>query len=249
MAKRKRRKKEENKREIKPGVYGILLIIIAILSYGPGKPLGWVGKMARCFAIFLFGSLDWLFILTILIIGISLLFRGKSLSFWSTKFIGLLLVAIGVLVFAHLNYIKEATEGVSGIFDATMSDLNETFELVKDGADFASPGGGIVGCSIAVGFNFLFATNGTKIVSVILMIAGTCLFTGFSIRDFFAKATEKGKSLISKNKDDEEEDDDSVVIINDNDESKEESDTEPKLVISSLDELKRMDKEAKEQTC
>lgn len=250
MAKRKRKKKEEKSLEIKPGVHGILLIIIAILAYGPGKPLGYVGKMARCFAIFLFGSLDWLFIITILIIGISLLFRGKSPSFWSTKFIGLLLVAMGVLVFAHISYIKNATGGVNSIFDATMADLNETFELVKDGADFTSPGGGIIGCAIAVGFNFLFATNGTKIVSVILMISGACLFTGFSIRDFFAKATEKGKSLITKNKGKDEEDDeedDSVVIINDNNESKEENDTEPKLVISSIEELKRMDKEAKEE--
>ena len=99
MAKRKRKKRKDKSLVIKPEVYGVVLIILAILSYGPGKPLGTVGKLARGFAMFLFGSLDWLFIATILFIGIYLLFKGSSPSFWSTKYIGIFLVTVGILVF------------------------------------------------------------------------------------------------------------------------------------------------------
>ncbi len=257
MAKRKRRKSKKNKSlEIRPEVYAIFLIIIAILSYGPGKPLGFVGQMARCFAIFLFGSLDWLFIMAILLIGIYMLFKGKSPSFWSTKFIGLVLVSIGFLVFAHMGYIEEAKGGITDIYNDSMKDIQATWDLVNDGKEFVSPGGGMIGCTIAVGFKSLFAVTGTKIISVIFIIVGACLFTGFSIRDFFDKATEKGKDIITKNKDgkkdknkDKENEDksDSVVIINDNNAPKEEKEEEQKLVISSIDELKRMNNEVKEE--
>ena len=266
MAKKKKRKKKEKSLEVRPEVYGVLLIILAILSFGPGKPLGYIGKMARSFAMFLFGSLDWLFIAGVLFVGIYLLLKGKSPSFWSTKFIGLFLVTIGLLIFAHMNYIVDATGGVSSIYDATMKDITETFELIKDGVNFSSPGGGIIGCSLAVVFNTLFDVRGTKIVSVILIIIGACLFTGFSIRDFLDTATEKGKSLITKTKEEKEKkkntenkpkpneetnNKESVVIINDNNAPKEQNEhiepEEPKLVISSIDELKKMDKEVKEE--
>ena len=123
MSKKKRKKKKEKSLEIRPEVYGVFLILLSILSYGIGKPLGYIGKMARGFALFLFGSLDWLFIACVFFIGIYLLFRGKSPSFWSTKFNGLLLVTIGILAFANMDYIEKATAGVSGIYDETIKDI------------------------------------------------------------------------------------------------------------------------------
>jgi len=115
---------------------------------------------------------------------------------------------------------------------------------------------------LALLFNTLFAVTGTKIVSIILIVVGACLFTGFSIRDFLSNATSKGKDLITRTKESknskinsnddvklEDSKEESVVIINDNNEPKtqEEPQEEPKLVISSIDELKRMDKEVKEE--
>ena len=261
MAKKKRRKKkQETSLEIRPEVYAIILILLAVLSFGAGKPFGFTGKMARCFAVFLFGSLDWLFVISLLLIGIYMLFKGKSPSFWSTKFVGLILVSIGILVFAHMNYITDVKGGISDIYDATMKDLQATFDLITSGENFNSPGGGIIGCTIAVGFKSLFDIAGAKIVSVIFIVVGTCLFTGFSIREFFDKATEKGKDLITKNKENkpdkkenknddnnEEEKKDSVVIINDNNAPKEQPEEEQKLVISSIDELKKMNAEVKEE--
>ena len=262
MAKRKRKKKKEKSLELRPEVYGVFLILLSVLAFGPGKPLGFIGKMARCFAVFLFGSFDWLFIATVLFIGVFLLFKGSAPSFWSKKFIGLIFVAIGLLVFAHIKYIVEVPGGVSSIYDASIKDLTDTFEFIKSGSDFTSPGGGIIGCSLAVAFNMLFATTGTKIVAVLFIVVGACFFTGFSIREFLDTAREKGKDLITKEKEEkknkskndgkdndneDEEEKESMVIINDANAPKEPKMEDPKLVISSIDELKKMDREVKEE--
>jgi len=251
MAKRKKRKEEKKKFEYSNQLYGIVLIIFTIMAFGAGKPLGYIGKLMRSFAIFMFGTLDWLFLICLFGLGIYMLFKGKLPSLWSTKFIGIFIVTIGVLVFAHLNYVLN-NEGVTAkIFDATINDSMATFENIKNGSPFTTYGSGIIGCALAVAFNILFDYTGTKIVSVILMITGTCVFTGFSAIEFIKSSFEKGKNLIPKsrkNHDTESDDVESnpVVVINDNNDVDEEV-SEPKLVVSSLEELKRMNNEVKEE--
>lgn len=261
MGKSKKRRKKSKGFEIRPEVIGLALILLSILAIGPGKPLGIVGKLSRGLAVYLYGSFDWLFIILGLLVGVYMLFKGEKPSFWSTKFIGLFFVSIGILVFAHMNYITDITGDFAKVYDATFKDLSSTFDLIQKGSDFTSPGGGLIGCSFAVLFKSLFAVSGTKIVSILLIVIGACLFTGFSIRDFLNHATEKGKDLITRKKEkkkkekiekegEEYTDNDSVVIINDNNAPKEQvaqEQEEPKLVISSIDELKRMDKEVKEE--
>ena len=255
MSKRKRRKHKSRSFEFRPEFIGIILIILSVFAFGP---LGLVGRYSRGIAVFLFGSFDWLFIIFGILLGVYLLFKGEGPSIFSTKFIGLFLVSIGFLVFAHISYIEEITGDFMKVYEATLKDLSATFDLIQKGSEFTSPGGGLIGCSFAILFNMLFAVSGTKIISILFIVVGACLFTGFSIREFLSNATEKGKDLIAKSKenkkqkghDDEDEEEESVVIINDNNAPKEhakEEQEEPKLVISSIDELKRMDKEAKEE--
>ena len=192
MAKRKKRKNDKkNKFEFSFQLYGIILIILSIMAFGAGKPLGWIGKLMRCFAIFLFGTLDWLFLICVFCLGIYILFKGKAPSLWSTKFIGILIVTIGILVFGHLNYVLENDGNATLIFEVTIDDIMRTFENVKSELPFTTYGTGIIGCSLAVLFNILFDHTGTKIVSIILMITGFCFFTGFSIVDFIKNGLEK----------------------------------------------------------
>ncbi len=257
MAKNKKRKDEKKKKiEYSSELYGIGLIILTIMAFGPGKPLGYIGKIMRSFAIFLFGTLDWLFLVVLFGIGVYMLFKGSLPSFWSTKFVGLLSVTIGILIFSHLNYVVENNGNTSLIFESTINDMMLTFDNIKKGLSFTTYGSGIIGCSLAVLFNLLFDNTGTKIVSIILMITGACFFTGFSVVDFIKSGYEKSKKLIPKPKlhvnnsnseqENSENEKDSVVIINDNNTPKEEA-PEPKLVISSIDELKRMNEEVKEE--
>ena len=162
MGKSKKRRKKSKSFEIRPEVTGIFLILFSVLAYGPGKPLGIVGQFARGLAVFLFGSFDWLFIVFTLIVGIYMLFKGSRPSFWSTKFIGLFFVTIGILVFAHMNYIINIKGDFMKIYEATFKDLSSTFDLIRKGSEFVSPGGGLVGCTFAIIFNTLFAISGKK---------------------------------------------------------------------------------------
>lgn len=87
-------------------------------------------------------------------------------------------------------------------------------------------------------FNKLFDNSGTKIVSIVLIVTGVCLFTGVSIFDLIRKSYQKGKSMLPKhNKDSSYKETASVkqVIINNGDDDEEPHDK--KVVISSIDEL------------
>ena len=262
MAKKRRKKrkvKNEDAIELKPIVSAILLMLFAVLSFGAGYPLGLIGRLARCFIIFLVGSLDVVFIALIFIIGLYMLFKGRYPSFWSTKSIGLILVAMGFLVFFHIDHIANVQGGISDAYNATYEEISTTWENLNAEADFNSPGGGMIGCTLSVIGKSLFDVTGAKIVAVIFIVVGACLFTGFSIRDFLDKSTERAKDLMTKNKDpkdkkkDKDKDreegskEDSVVIINDNNAPKENPEEDQKLVISSIDELKRMNNEVKEE--
>ena len=72
MAKRKKRKQEieEPKFQLPIEVQGVIFIVLAILGFGPGKPLGLIGRLVRSFATFLFGTWDLIFILLLLVLGI-----------------------------------------------------------------------------------------------------------------------------------------------------------------------------------
>ena len=56
-----------------------------------------LAMLAIGLAVFLFGSFDWLFIAITLLIGIYMLFKGESPSFWSTKFVGLFFLSIAMI--------------------------------------------------------------------------------------------------------------------------------------------------------
>lgn len=239
MAKKKKRKDENGKKfEHAPELWGIACIILAILAFGAGRPLGIVGKLMRAFAVFLFGTLDGVFLLVLFILGWYLLIKRKAPSIWSTKVIGLVILTIGILVFSHLVYIEKNDGSATLIFQATMDDTMQIFNQILNGIPFKTNGSGIMGCALAVLFNILFDSTGTKIVSIILIVMGACFFTGFSIFEFIRKGYEKGKNIlpnINKQREIEKQEAESAVIINDSN-----APVDNKVVISNIEELKHM---------
>lgn len=239
MAKRKKKKDEGSKFEYSAELYGLAYIILSILGFGVGKPLGFMGKMVRSFAVFCFGTLDGIFLLALFLLGLYLLIKKKPPSFMSTKFIGLFILLIGVLVFSHLRYVESFDGNANKIFKETLDNSFQQIDLIRSGLQFSSSGSGLIGCGFAIIFNVLFDYTGTKIVAIVLIVAGACFFTGFSIRGFFKKGIETSKKLLPKgrkSKDDEQ----PLVVINDNTGSSGSEDS-GKLVISSIDELKNVD--------
>ncbi len=235
MAKKKKRKsnKEQNSHLIE--LLGVALVLISILGIGR---YGLVGKLVSAFAVFLTGVGYNIVLIVLLILGGYIIVKREQPKYLNSKLIGLYIAAIGVLVLCHFKYITNYNQEAALIFSETFDDLLSCFNNIMSSGIVNISGGGFIGCSFAVLFNLLFALQGTRIVSIVFIVAGLCLFTGFSILDVVKKTVEKTKNIHlptrvhNTNEDDEE----------DNIEEEEEPNTEKKtkIVISSAEEVSRV---------
>lgn len=245
MAKKKKRKDDKKKKfKYSNELYGIILILLAILGIGAGSPLGLVGKLSRAFAVFLVGSWDIVLLIICLILGGYILLKREWPKLNSSKLIGFYIVFMGILVYSHINYVELNNGNVINIFKATINDLMIYFDAIMHSINFSPSGGGIIGCSLATLFNKLFDSSGTQIVSIILIVAGVCLFTGVSIVDLVKNGFRKSKTILKRNankqeaiSEEKEEKQSSKVIINDG--------NAPKTIISDISEVTKAKEEDK----
>ncbi len=248
MAKRRRRKSHrKEKLELKKEIYAILFILAAI--FGLGK-LGPVGRFLAAFSLFLTGSTYMVFLVALLILGVYVFIKGEWPEFFSTKFLGLYLFIIGLLSFMHWNFITTYNGNNSMIYKETMNALTNAFNLIMKTGSVADikVGGGLIGWVFASLFATWFSETGLRIISIVFLVVGIILFTGFSISDFVKNTmtevkdkTETIKKNISKD-DDEEEEGKKVIISNGN-----EIEEVEKPTIKSIDDLKKTPDDKKEQ--
>ena len=258
--KRRRRKKKSYQFEYWNVVVALILIVLPILAIGIGQPLGLVGKLVKICSIWLFGILNWLFLIGLFILGVYLLFKKEPPRLFSSKTIGLVIFAIGLLAIVHTPY-AETNVGFSQIQSSTYENLKPAFDAIWSGTEYSLSGSGMIGGGVLSIFTLAFDTTGTTIVSIVFMVLGVTVFTGFSIVDALKDSYEKEKENIKlkkeeKKKQKELEKNDVVhnpefneskpVKINNNMGNDEDED-KPKLVVSSVDELKKMQDEVKER--
>ena len=247
MAKRKKKKETKKNFTLSIEVYSIILVLIGVLGicgYGP------CGKLICAFFAFLFGGLYLVPLIAIILIGIYLMFAKHYPDFLSSKIIGLVLTLIGLLVVFHVSYV---TDGVTwrDIISNTFNEVVNVFSIVEGTlreAAFKNIGGGMLGGLLISLFYALFDIEGTKIIYWILIIGGALLFTGFSIVDFLKKGYDKSKELVPHH-DKKKKDDEHIigvvpgepinVKINDNTNNEKEETHDNKMVINSLDEIKK----------
>ncbi len=257
--KRKRRKKNSYEFEYWNVVAALILIILPVLAFGLGKPLGIVGQYVRIISVLLFGMFDWLFLLGLMILGLYLLFNKSMPRLLSSKSVGLVIFLIGLFALAHISY-AEGNEGFNQIQAATGKDLQVVIDAIKNEAEYSIKGAGVTGGAILALFYGAFA-GGTSIVAVVFIVLGITVFTGFSIVDVLKEMVENGKENIKQKKEEKQKqkeaekndivnnpgfDNNKPVKINNNMNPDEDED-KPKLVVSSVDELKRMNDEVKEE--
>ena len=226
MAKRKKRKKKQL--TIRPEIYAILLIIAAIVGIGK---LGIVGKSIAAVGIFLTGTIYIAFLVLLFILGIYIFIKGDWPEFFSTKMLGFYLFIIGLLTFLHWDFILNLNGNSSLIFKNTLTILiNLSKTMLEYGTinNITSSGGGIIGGVFAIIFSKLFAYRGMQIVSIVFIVGGICLFTGFSIVDFVREQVdvvkEKKEEHDSKIAKDDEDEPRSKVKISNGSEEYDESD-------------------------
>ena len=214
---------------------GILLLLIAIIGL---CPFGIVAEFIKGFSCFMFGTLWALFLVIIGGIGLYTIIRRKSPKIISGKTIGIVILAIGILTFLHIRYIK--AEGINPdkfnfindgvkILSATVSNVMHS---IKDSAWCPQTGGGIIGAIFISIFTSLLTLSGTKFICIVLIVCGIIIYTGLSIYELLKKTGDEVKKVAGimhrdkKNKTDEvseedrdsDEDKDVAVIVEAEDE-------------------------------
>ena len=200
MAKKKTRKNSKKKESYFMDLYGILLMLIAIIGIGKYGP---VGRFIASFAVFLVGNLYFFLLLFILVMGGYLIIYRKNINFFSSKMLGFYLFLIGILVFLHQNYVLESVQ-VSKIFSATVDNIMSAVTRIMESkisvgvfdASLSNTGGGILGAIFSTLFYKLFEKDGTDIVVWVLLVSGFMIFTGMSIFNIVRNIAEKTKDMI-----------------------------------------------------
>ena len=241
MAKKKRKKTVKKSFNYSAELTGIVLILIAILGIGKYGP---VGRLFASFGLFLVGSLYNVFLIVVFIIGGYLLLKREWPDFFSTKLVGVYIFTLGLLIMMHREFILQNDGNMTLIFKETIDQLVMSFNSIMSTGtleNWLAVGGGLIGGVLASIFVKLFSFAGMQIVSWVLMIAGFCLFTSFSIIDFIKNSIEKSKEIKIHKKEAKEKK--SSVIISAGDDEEENDKKVPEnnhIKITSIDELTKV---------
>ena len=240
MAKRKHKKETKKKFEYSIELFGILLILTGVLGicgYGP------CGELICAFFAFLFGVLYYIPLVGIILLGVYVIFNKKYPDFFKSRFIGIYLIILGLLMVCHFAYMDNIKDSTS-ILKETLNQVVNVFETIngvsRDVA-YHNIGGGMLGGLLVSGCMSLFAYQGTVIIYYVFIVFGAVIFTGFSIVALIKKLYDKSKELVPHHVADDDNDmlgrveDHKVKIMDSNDEKEEEAN---KVVITSMDELK-----------
>ena len=237
MAKRKKKKEEKKETSYKTELYGLFLVLCAIIGIGE---FGIIGKAIVAFASFLAGAYGKVILALVFIDGLyRIIKRTKPKYFTSSRLWGLYLILIAVLVLAHTSYLKGGTETIKDVWNHTYTNFITAIQNIKKPEYSYVVGGGIIGGIFTSLLLSLFDYTGAYVVNAIICATGiiilfkiniAALFTGISI--FFKKIW----TLKDRKKDKEE-------II----QAEEEYENGPK-VVKTLDEIKAPKQEEVKET-
>lgn len=229
MAKKKKRKETKKKDTgYKVELIGLLLILIAIIGFIPNT--GPVGEFISNFSVFLVGTWYNLLLAALMVVGVYMMIKREKPDFFTSRLIGLYIFIIGILVFSHVKYLENTKlEGLEII--------TETVNNFMASKSHVNVGGGIIGAIFSLLFVTLFALNGTRIVTLALLICGSVMFTGVSMYDAIKAIINKLKQYKKKEK--KIKDKKEIEKVEDN------YDKDDKIVVSSVDELIHMPVEDK----
>lgn len=233
MAKKKKRKEvKKEKTGYSVELMGFFLIVCSIIGWIPKT--GVLGHFIRSFAVFLAGPFDFVFLGALVIIGMYMIFKRKKPDFFNGRLVGLYIFLIGLLVWSHMGYIDNNGLKGTNIITETVSNF---FKAISDMTTKANLGGGIVGAIFSCIFLSLLDINGTKILYIVLMICGFGIFSGISIYDI--KKSISNESQMAKEAKKNRKDKKSIKEAEDEYENN-------KTVVTSIDQLIRVDEEPKE---
>ena len=213
MAKKKKRKEEKKPASYQVELVGMILILIAIIGI---CEFGIIGTFFKGFAAFLIGEWYILLFLFLLIIGGYMIIKRSKPNYFTSKLIGLYVMLMAVLILLHMPY------GNYEGFNVIIKTFENICSFIKT-PNSRLYGGGMIGGTLFTIFTLLLDKQGTKVVSIFLLVIGFIMFSGKSIYDVIAYIKEKAKDgkekLSQKDKleitkaEDDYEDDSNVLTI------------------------------------
>ena len=226
MAKKKKKKdKNNNKFEYTNEIIGVIIILFGIIGI---LGTGIIGNLVKSFSIFLVGTIYLALLVFLVLTGILLIFKKEKPNLLSSKFIGMYIIIISILVILHIQYIEiNGTEGFK-IITETFNNLMISFSSEMA---LSNSGGGIIGAV----FSYLFVTffgDGTMIVTYTLIALGLILIFNLSILSLFNKIKPFFKKIFEKEEDEDDEEELEDINVTDNtistiEEEKEDNITSP----------------------
>ena len=245
MAKKKKKKTVKKGFDHSAELYGIILVLVAILGIGKYGP---VGRIFASFGLFLVGSLYIVFLAVLLIVGFYLLIKREWPDFFSTKLIGIYVFVIGFLVMMHREFVLENNGNAMLIFKETINQLVAGFNGIMNNGlleDWFAVGGGLIGGVFSIILVKLVSYTGMQIVAWVLMIAGLSMFTGFSIIEKVQEKVAAQKEKLAQRREKKEKK--SSVVISDGEEEDSPKEEDKHIKITSIDQLTKVPvKEEKE---
>ncbi len=202
MTKKKTSKTSTKKNESYAAeLWGVLLILIAIMGFGSFGP---VGNVIKGFAIFLMGTWYVAILIACFISGLYMLIKRKAPKYFTIKLVGVYMILASLLVYSHMEYAIQNSLKGKAILEATINNFMDAFKGSGLIEYTANSGGGIIGGVFTIGLTKCFAFEGTKIVLVVIAILGVILCFDLNISDivkFFKKIFNKVR--IPEGEDDE----------------------------------------------
>ncbi len=237
MAKKKK-SKENKSTSYSVELTGLILILIGIIGFG----FGFIGSILKMFAIFLAGSWWIIILISLIILGIYMLYKRKMPKFNSPKLIGLYLFFIILLVASHFKFLTENATAKDIILETynnfmeRISTIDSSNALHSSGISTVVVGGGFIGALVAALLYGLFGKTGTIVILILLAIFSAVLTFNFNLSSTFTNAFKIFKKKNKENPSNEE-----IPISNSNeikDISEEKPTSKEKIIITSMEELK-----------
>ena len=181
MATRKKQKKTEWKRQLSFELVGLFLIVLASVAFAR---LGSVGQgLTHLFRFFLG---EWHVALTIglFVISLYMMIKRQVPHFFSRRLIGVYLLVFAIVLLSHIRLFDLFSKQGDFIDGSVIRNTWELYWLQIQGDTAINDlGGGMIG---AIGFaitHFLFASSGTVVFSLFIIITALILITGKSFTD------------------------------------------------------------------
>ena len=241
MAKKKKTKDSNNSNSYSVELTGLILILIGVIGFG----FGFIGSILKKFAMFLAGAWWIIILITLIILGVYMLYKRKMPKFSDQKLIGLYVFFIILLVASHFEFLsitgnpKEILMETYNNYMERISTITATNALNTSGVTTIVIGGGFIGALFTAALYGLFGKTGTIVILVLLGIFASVLTFNVNLSNIFKKLF----SLIKiKRKSKNEQENIDAIPISNSDDIKEIPTNKPeekeKIIITSMEELK-----------